>query len=125
MKRQNIFKSFRNALQGFKTAFVQERNLKFQVVSALLIISMGLFFEITAKEWNLIVVVISLVFVSELINTSIETLCDTLHPDINSGIKKTKDIAASSVIFAALSAIIVGAIIFGPYLKKYLFELSI
>lgn len=123
MKRQNIFKSFRNALQGFKTAFVKERNLKLQVVSALLIISMGLFFEITSMEWNLIIVVISLVFVSELINTSIETLCDTLHPNFNIGIKKTKDIAASSVIFAALSAIIVGAIIFAPYLKKHLFQL--
>ena len=71
MKRQNIFKSFRNALQGFKTAFVKERNLKLQVVSALLIISMGLFFEITSMEWNLIIVVISLVFVSELINLSL------------------------------------------------------
>lgn len=124
MKRQNIFGSFKNALQGFKTALLRERNLKLHVFSISLVVSMGLFFEITANEWNLIVIVIGLVFASELINTSIETLCDTIHPEINPGIKKTKDIAASAVVFAALSAFIVGAIIFVPHIKNYLLQIT-
>lgn len=125
MKRQNIFGSFKNALQGFKAALVRERNLKLHVFSISLVVSMGLFFEITANEWNLIVIVIGLVFASELINTSIETLCDTIHPEINPGIKKTKDIAASAVVFAALSAFIVGAIIFVPHIKNYLLQITV
>tara|TARA_B110000495_G_C22686845_1_gene405056 strand:+ start:129 stop:506 length:378 start_codon:yes stop_codon:yes gene_type:complete len=124
MKRQNIFESFKNALQGFKTALISDRNLKLHVLFTLIVFSIGLFFKITFEEWCLIVIVIGLVFASELINTAIETLCNTLHPEINPGIKKTKDIAASAVVFSALSALIVGAIIFVPYLKNYFFQIT-
>ncbi|CAI8380004.1 MAG: Undecaprenol kinase [Owenweeksia sp. TMED14] len=119
MNKHTIIQSFKFAINGFIVAAFTERNLKLHLLSAITVIIAGVFFQISLAEWNSVVIAISLVFISELFNTSIETLSDTLHPEIHKGIQHTKDIAASAVVFASLCSLTIGVIIFGPHLLNY------
>jgi diacylglycerol kinase len=54
------------------------------------------------------------VFICELINTSIEALADFVSPEKHPQIKKVKDLSAAAVFVSALSALIIGVILFLP-----------
>ena len=54
------------------------------------------------------------VLAAEAVNSSIEALADLVSPEYNEAIKRTKDLAAGAVLILAISAAIVGLIIFIP-----------
>lgn len=58
------------------------------------------------------------VLVAELFNTSIEKMADFVEPNFNKEIGIIKDIAAGGVLAAAILSLIVGFIIYLPYLKS-------
>ena len=60
------------------------------------------------------VLTIFFVFVSEFVNTAIEKLGDLYTKEYNENVKIIKDIAAGSVTLSAVSALIVGIIMFLP-----------
>lgn len=64
----------------------------------------------------MIVVVIGLVFITEFINSAVERITDVLKPRINSYVKEIKDIMAAAVFVSVLVAIVVGSIVFAPYI---------
>lgn len=109
-------KSFKYAFAGLKTLFVEEHNARIHLVSALIVIVLGFVFKISLNEWISLIVVMGLVFICELINTSLEALADFASPEKHPQIKKVKDLAAASVLISAVSALLVGIIIFGPKL---------
>lgn len=114
----NFFKkrvlSFKYAFQGVATLFRETPNAIVHIIMAILAVLMGLFFSISTTEWLAIIIVIGLVFASEAINTSIETLSDFVYKERNESIKKVKDIAAAGVLMAAIAAFTVGVVVFLP-----------
>jgi diacylglycerol kinase (ATP) len=50
----------------------------------------------------------------EGLNTAVEKVADFIHPEFHERIGFIKDIAAGAVFFAALTAIVIGAIIYVP-----------
>jgi len=63
----------------------------------------------------MLVLAIVLVWVAEALNTAFEFLCDVASPEFHPIVKKSKDVAAGAVLFSALGAVIVGIIVFYPY----------
>ena len=59
-------------------------------------------------EWALVITLIGLVVTAEILNTAIEKLCDFVQPNHDPRIKTIKDLAAAAVLFASLTALIVG-----------------
>ena len=82
---------------------------------AILITIAGFYFKISKVEWLIQILAIGLVLSVEALNTAIEKIADFIHPDYNKSIGFIKDIAAGAVFFAALAALIIGAIIYIPY----------
>jgi diacylglycerol kinase len=80
------------------------------------VLILGWYFKLSAGEWLAIVLSISLVWISEAFNTAIEFLTNLVSPDYNPLAGKTKDVAAAAVLIAAIFAVIVGCIVFGPKL---------
>jgi diacylglycerol kinase len=60
------------------------------------------------------VIVIGLVWVTEILNTCIEKAMDVITIEHHPQIKIIKDLAAGAVLIAALVAVIVGSFIFIP-----------
>lgn len=107
-------KSFKYAFAGLKTLFLEEHNARIHLVSALIAVALGLMFEISLNEWIALVLVMGLVFICELINSSLEALADFISLEKHPQIKKVKDLAAASVLISAFVALVVGVIIFYP-----------
>ncbi len=68
-------------------------------------------------EWSLLVIVIGIVFLTELLNSSLESLADLINPEWNEMIMRAKDYSAAAVLIAAIVAIVVGGLIFIPKLS--------
>lgn len=80
----------------------------------LLVTGAGFYFHISSTEWMLQTFAIGLVMAIEGANTAVEKICDFIHPDFNEKIGFIKDIASGAVFFAAISAVVTGAIIYYP-----------
>jgi diacylglycerol kinase len=107
-------RSFRYAGVGIYNLFRFENNARIHLIACLLVIIAGVFFQISPVEWLLIVIQIALVWSAEAFNTAIEKLADLVSADYHPVIKIVKDTAAAGVLILAISAVIVGAVIFIP-----------
>lgn len=107
-------KSFEYAINGIVLLCRNEQNAQIHLLVLSLVVIFGLFFEISASEWISITIVSGMVLLSEGFNTTIEYLADHVTPDFHEVIGRVKDVAAGSVLIAAISAAITGAIIFIP-----------
>ena len=105
-------KSFLYAFNGLLLLIKNEHNARIHLVATVCVIAAGFIFQITAFEWIAIIFAIGLVFVSEIINSSIEQFADFVSPDKHEKIKTVKDFAAAAVLVAAFISVIIGVIVF-------------
>lgn len=109
---KKFLKSFKFASSGiFYTLFTQ-RNLKIQIVFAILAIIMGIFLKISIIEWALIIFAIMFVLFAEMINTAIESAVDLCTEEFSEKAKIAKDVAAGAVLIASINSIVIGSLIF-------------
>lgn len=111
---KKIVKSFEYAFNGLKLCFASEINFKIHLLSAILVLLLGVVFRISNTEWLAIIFCIAFVTATEMINTAIEKLCDLVQKDFHPGIKKVKDIAAGAVLLVAVCSLVIAVIIFLP-----------
>ncbi len=112
MKKQ--IKSFVYAFEGLFHAMRSEQNLRIHLLAAILVVILGLVYNISRSEWLFVVIAIGLVITAELFNTSIEVLTNIASPEISKHAKIIKDVAAAAVLISAVTALIIGLIIFIP-----------
>ena len=115
-----IIRSFRFAIKGIKDCFLTQVNFRIHLLLALIAILVGIGFHISANEWMFIVFSITLVVLTEMINTSIEKLCDFIHTDRHPQVEIIKDIAAGAVLISTLASFCTGVIIFLPKIIFYI-----
>ena len=118
-KKDNTFftgrlKSVNYALKGAIKLITTEHSVMVQFSLGIIMVIAGIFFQITATEWLFQTLAIGLVMSIEGLNTAIEKIADFIHPDYHERIGFIKDIAAGAVFFAAITAIIIGLIIYMP-----------
>jgi diacylglycerol kinase len=112
MKGHSI--SFFNAFQGIWVAVTTQLNIRLHVLAAAVVVILSVTYHVTAIELIVLVLTIGLVIVAEMINTSLEFLSDAVTLEYNEHIKKAKDVAAGSVLFASIFAVLIGLMIFIP-----------
>ena len=108
------FKSFFYAFQGIKLFLKTQHNAWIHTASGIVVIVLGFLLKVNITEWCLLITAISMVFITEMLNTAIEFLCDFVSPQIHPQIKKIKDVSAAAVLISAIAAIAIGLIIFLP-----------
>jgi diacylglycerol kinase len=120
-----FYKSFRYALNGLITLIKTERNFRIMFVVCIIVNLLGFGLDALGEhlnryEWAILWVAMGLVFVSEGLNTALETTIDVLHPGIHPMIGRAKDMAAGATLSASIVAIIVGLYIFSPHIMSLL-----
>lgn len=113
---KRLLKSFKYAHKGFVKTWKEEQNLQIQTIVAILVLVLAFYFGLSRMEWAVIILLIGLVMLMELANSTVERIADVLKPRINSYVKEIKDISAAAVMISSLVAVIVGIMIFWPYL---------
>jgi undecaprenol kinase len=111
-----MIKSFQYALQGFLSAIRSEVNLRFHIAVTVIVVTAGFWVKLEIVEWCIIILCVGAVVGFELLNTSLEQLCNHTTPDEHPAIKKIKDISAAAVLLVSLASVVVGLLIFLPKL---------
>lgn len=112
--------SITNALSGLRTVFIQEKNFQIQTILAISVFILMFIFPLTLMERLALILVVSLVLLLELTNTALEYTLDIFRPRIHPTVGIVKDIMAGAVLLSSLSAVIVGLLVFFPYVKAFL-----
>jgi len=112
--------SFKHAFDGLLSSIKIERNMRIHIFIMFLVIIAGSILNISLWDWTVCIILFGAVISSELINTAIENLVDTVMPYKNEKAKLVKDIAASAVLIWAIMSAIIGLIIFIPKVIQYL-----
>jgi len=112
--------SFTHAGRGLFIFIKSTHNAWLHIGCFVVVIFFGLFFQITKIEWVMVLIVSGIVFISEAFNTAIEIDMDLTSPNFHPYAKDTKDVAAGAVLLSAILAVIVGLMIFVPYIKIWL-----
>jgi diacylglycerol kinase (ATP) len=107
-------KSIYFAFKGAVKLLTTEHSIMVQFSLGILITFAGFYFGISQTEWLFQTLAIGLVMSIEGLNTAVEKIADFIHPNYHERIGFIKDIAAGSVFFAAITAIIIGLIIYVP-----------
>lgn len=108
-------KSFVHAGRGLKLFLKTTHNSWIQIFIFVLAIFCGFYFDITNIEWMILVLLGGLVLAVEALNTAFEIDINLTSPEYHPYARDTKDVAAAAVLISSLTALIVGLIIFGPY----------
>ena len=107
-------KSFGYAFNGLKILIREEHNSRIHILGAMVVLIAGYFFQLSAFEWIAIVFAIGLVIVLEIFNSAIENISDFISPSQDDRIKRIKDLSAAGVLVGAITAAIIGLIVFVP-----------
>lgn len=122
-KNKHFISSLEFALQGIRTVFKDERNMRTHAMMGGLAIIVGLILQLHWREWLWLLLVIFLVWLVEIMNTLFENIVDMVtdyhfHP-IG---KKIKDMAAGAVLLTSCFALLVGLILFVPKIWQIIKE---
>jgi len=78
LKISRLFKSFKHAFQGLLTLIKKEQNFRLHLLAAIFVAFLGVYFQIKAWQWTIIVLMIALIFILEMLNTVFERLVDLI-----------------------------------------------
>lgn len=106
-------KSFYYAGAGIKQ-FFREHNARIHLAAAIAVSILAWRLKVSHLETVALVIVIGLVWVTEMLNSCLEKAMDFITREEHPEIKAIKDLAAGAVLIASITAIIVGSFIFIP-----------
>jgi len=119
IKHKTLFKSFYYACNGLMHALKGDQNFRIHIAAALIVITASIFFDVNPFEMGILGVMIVLVMVTEMINTAIEHMVDLISKEYSEDAKIAKDVSAGMVLLSSLGAVVVGFLIFTPYILHF------
>ncbi len=112
MLPRSLIDSLNFAIEGLIYVIRTQRNMKLHIFFTVTIICLGFFLNVPRLEMISLSVSVSLVLLTEMINTSIELSIDMVKESFHPLARIIKDISAGAVLVASINAIIVGYLVF-------------
>ena len=106
--------ALKNAFNGIKYVFINERNFRIQLILAIIVIIIAFFLKLKSVQLAILVLTIFLVLFAELINTALEVIVDMYTKEYNEKAKIAKDISSGAVTLIAIMSVIIGLMVFLP-----------
>lgn len=111
-----IVASFRYAFAGLWYLVRSQRNAQIHLFFGAVAVTLGLAVGLARWEWLALLLTCALVLVAEGVNTALEATVDLASPGYHPLAKRAKDVAAGTVLLAAIFAVLVGLFLFVPHL---------
>jgi diacylglycerol kinase len=115
MPHRSWYTMFRDAFRGIREGVLGERSFAVHLPMAAAVIAAAAFFRVSAVEWLVLVLCITLVITAELLNSALERMAKAVTQERNVHVGAALDIAAGAVLVASVGAVICGLLIFLPY----------
>ncbi len=116
MNINRLTKSFRFAIHGLRYAFLHERNFRIESGVALGVLALSFMLELSLLEKSILLTMCAVVLGMELANTALERVIDMLKPRVHPYARIVKDVMAGAVLLVSFVALLIGVLIFLPYL---------
>lgn len=116
IKAKRLVKSFQHAWNGLVKVVKEEQNFRVELGVAIVVMIMALMFRVSRLELVILILVSGLVLIMEIINSAVEAISDALKPKLDIYVKQIKDMVSAGVMMAAITAAVVGCLIFSQYL---------
>lgn len=115
---KSLLKSFGYSVEGIIHAFKFNRNLRIASFFGVIVIGLSLYLQVTYWEMIVLIITILIVIICEMMNASIEEMVNLITNEHKKEAKIAKDVAAGMVLVAAMGSVIIGLLIFIPYVLK-------
>ena len=115
---KSIFRSIKYAFEGLVHVVKTQNNARFHLLATIIVVGLSIWLKLDANKWCLILVAISLVWIAECFNTTLESFFDLVNPDPHPLVKHGKDSGAAAVLIAAFLSVTLGIIVLGPPLLQ-------
>jgi diacylglycerol kinase len=106
--------SFGHAFRGWGYVLKTQHNAWIHSIMAAVVFLLALWLKIPARDWAVLIMTITMVFMAEFLNTAIEAVVDLASPVHHPLAKVGKDVGAAAVLIAALAAVLIGILVLGP-----------
>ena len=113
-------RSFEHAARGIRETLISQHNARIHLVMTALVCALGWALGVSRLEWCALIFAIAAVWVAELLNTAVEWLADAVSLERHPLVGRAKDAAAGAVLVAAVGASLVGLLVLGPPLVRWL-----
>jgi diacylglycerol kinase len=113
---QNRIHAFKHSFKGLSYFFKNETHAKIHSIGALCAVGFGALLQISISDWCWISLAIFTVFITEILNTSLEKVVDLISLEKSELAKKAKDLGAAAVLLSSLFSVIIGVLVFQAYL---------
>ena len=107
-----ILDPWKNAFNGIIYATTTQSNIKKQLIIAVIVVIISLFFNLNRAEFLCFLFTIVLIIFAEMVNTAIETVVDLYIDVYHPKAKIAKDVAAGGVVITTINALIVAYFLF-------------
>lgn len=114
-----LLKSFMYAGRGIRWVFAGQRNMRIHLAISVAVLMAAAWFRITLTELALVIFAMALVMTAEMINSVIEKTIDLVTGEYHPLAAQAKDAAAGAVLLAAFFSVIIGLLVFCPYVKNW------
>jgi len=121
--QQEVARSFGHAYRGLVFAVRTQRNMRFHVVAAAIVLVLSLLVGVSKLELAILVLVIMAVFVTEMLNTALEFTVDLATGEYRPLAKLAKDVSAGAVLVASVAALAVGYLVLSDNLGPFSLEM--
>lgn len=111
-------KRFLYALRGIGVVVREEASFRIQLVAFAVVIVLGMILEVDSWKWVILILVSASVLLLECVNSAVERLVDAVEPRLHHLVADIKDILAGAVFIMSLAAVVIGCIIFLPYVAS-------
>ena len=108
----NFIDAWKNAFNGIIYATTTQKNIQKQLIIAVIVVIVSLFFNLNRAEFLCFLFTIVLIIFAEMVNTAIETVVDLYVDVYHPKAKIAKDVAAGGVVITTINAIIVAYFLF-------------
>ena len=112
MRQQSLVESFNSAIEGFIYVFKSQRNMRLHFLIGFFAAILAIFLNFSPVEFILLCLTIGFVLFAEMFNTAVEHTIDLIKEEFHPLARIVKDICAGAVLLSAMSAVIVGYILF-------------
>jgi diacylglycerol kinase (ATP) len=114
----DLVQSFNHAFEGVIAVVRTQRNMRLHFGAALIVLPLGLVLGVTRLEMVALILAVGFVILAEMFNTAVEMALDVATNSFDPRARIAKDVAAGTVLVAAVTAILVAYLVLGTHLEE-------
>lgn len=107
------WRKFADAFRGVWMGIHDQSSFRAHFAAAAVVLVVGAALGLNHFEWSLLVLAIGGVLVAEMFNTALEHLAKAVDRTLNPHVGNALDIGSAAVLMAALTSVVLGAIVLG------------